>query len=390
METLFGGAAPAVAPAPPAPVSLADRKNPSLAFALSLLLPGAGLIYCGKKSAGVTTMLFFAGAIAGAVFIPPQNMFWGVMLRMIIVLYAYAFLDSFYTAREHNAGMAPYIIGNNPRIAATLNLLTNGFGYFYLGERKKGLICFFALRIFSASAKRTPGDPGKVMGVIAEVVFALLAIDAYRLARKQMREAFPATDLDPFVDAGGLSAVPVALAAFFVFNYVALVTLGLSMPSFKTIDQGAATVKTTEQGTTYANSKYGVALAIPPEWVVDTKKPQEFLSAKKFAGGCNVQVLADPRLPVTSAHSFSESLRKQLAIRAPNARWLSEKPVSIGGLSGREVSFMSNYSGVDVRQNYLSVPKGLAMYAVIETMANSLTDECSADFTSIRNSIRFQ
>jgi hypothetical protein len=56
----------------------------------------------------------------------------------VLVLYVFSFLDAYYVAREINAGMDSLVDSNNPRVATTLNLLTNGFGYWYLGERTKG------------------------------------------------------------------------------------------------------------------------------------------------------------------------------------------------------------------------------------------------------------
>jgi hypothetical protein len=61
-------------------------------------------------------------------------------------LYAFAGLDAYATVAEHNIGIdadAP----DNPRVAAILNLMTNGFGYVYLGW-KVGFYTFILFSMF--------------------------------------------------------------------------------------------------------------------------------------------------------------------------------------------------------------------------------------------------
>ena len=121
-----------------------SSRSPSLAFLFSLIMPGFGQFYCRKVKRGVWTLAFFALSHLGIFFLYPflegddhrLVALWGASLRAGIFLYIFAFLDAFFTAREINAGRDKQI-EKNPRIAAILNLLTRGFGYFYLGEKKK-------------------------------------------------------------------------------------------------------------------------------------------------------------------------------------------------------------------------------------------------------------
>jgi hypothetical protein len=357
-----------------------------------MVAPGAGHYYCNKAQAGIATFIFFGLAVSGVLFLPMANPFWGVAFRASLILYAYAFLDAFYTAREINAGMAQFIVGNNPRIAAMLNLLTNGFGYFYLGERKKGIACFFAMRIFAGAAQRTGGEVRMPMLVLVEIALALLAIDAYRLARKQLREAFPEANLDPLGAAPGLSAaVPAVLSAIVAFNYIALVAVGLLLPDYKNVDQSTAETKQSDNGNTFTNSKYGIEVQFPPEWEIGKKStPGTFVSAQRFEGGCSVELMAEARLPTVTAESFSKTLRNEVEKNPVGFKWMSEKPARVGGLQGKEVSFVAKIKETDVRQNYVVAPAGLSMYALVETAATGLMDECSEDFQSIRKSIKIK
>jgi TM2 domain-containing membrane protein YozV len=391
MESILGTAT-AVEPAPLQPAAEGERKLPGLAFLLSLVFPGAGLVYCGKRAAGIATAIFFATALALLFVLPTTSPFWGVGLRAALVLYGYAFIDSFYTAREVNAGMAQYIVGNNPRIAAMLNLITTGFGYFYLGERKKGIAVFILLRVFNSVATSAQGSARKPMLLLLELALAVLSIDAYRLARKQLREAFPEVNLDPFASLPGLSAlVPAALAGFFAFNYVALACVGLLMPDFRQ-GGGSGSIDEQHDGThSYSNDQYRFSLAFPGEWTVEQgHRPNLVLEAKRFGGGCRVQIVGEARLPILSANSYGAMLRKDIEKKEQGFKWLSEKPASLGGLAGIEESFIASVREIDVRQNYVVIPRGLSRFTLVETAATGLMDQCLTDFEGIRQSVRFK
>lgn len=132
-----------VFPLPPQP------KNPGLAFLISLLLPGLGQFYCGKVKRGLWTLVFFLLAMAGVVFLFPHlekegfDTLWAIAFRTALVLYGFGFLDAYLTAREMSAGTHQHML-ENPRVAAVLNLLTRGFGYWYVGERKKAIVFSFS------------------------------------------------------------------------------------------------------------------------------------------------------------------------------------------------------------------------------------------------------
>src|SRR5215472_2761737 len=135
-------------------------KNAAIAFLLSFFFPGGGQIYCGKTSRGVWTLAIFFPGLAATVYLTAQlgrpegqffALFWGIIFRITVFLYIFAFLDAFFTAREMTAGTDAFI-AESPRVAAILNLLTRGFGYFYLGKRKLGFVIFIG-----ASSSVPPG-----------------------------------------------------------------------------------------------------------------------------------------------------------------------------------------------------------------------------------------
>jgi hypothetical protein len=121
MDTLFG-TAPALAPnTMPDPLPVDQRKKPGLALLLSLLIPGAGHMYSGLVRNGIFTLLLFAGALLVSISTNPSTspIAWGIAVRTALVLYIFGFVDAFQVAREHNAGLESYLVGTNPRIAAS-------------------------------------------------------------------------------------------------------------------------------------------------------------------------------------------------------------------------------------------------------------------------------
>jgi len=100
-------------------------KGPLLAFLLSLAFPGAGQIYCGKTSRGLWTFAVFLPALALTVYFTLQlgspeakdsTFFWGILLRITLFLYVFAFLDAYFTARAMTAGRMPLL----PRVLESL------------------------------------------------------------------------------------------------------------------------------------------------------------------------------------------------------------------------------------------------------------------------------
>jgi hypothetical protein len=144
------------------------RRSAGLAWCLSLIAPGAGQIYCGATTRGIATLVVFAGAVWLGTHSGGSLMWIGG--RIALSLYAFAGLDAYETAAEHNIGIdadAP----DNPRVAAVLNLITNGFGYVYLGW-KVGFATFFVFLLFWRSV-------GPVLPALGEGMAFALAAHAY-------------------------------------------------------------------------------------------------------------------------------------------------------------------------------------------------------------------
>jgi hypothetical protein len=390
METIFS-TVPGM-PVAPAPAEEKDRKSAGLAFLLSLLLPGAGHIYCGKARNGLVTLVAFAGAVCLALTLPASNLFWGVGLRAAVVLYMFAFCDAFYVAREINNGLDPYMIGNNPRIAAMLNLLTNGFGYFYVGERKKGIIVFLVLRVFSGAFGIQTSEVRSGGLAVLELVFVFLAVDAYRIARKQLRESFPSESLDDFAtpQTGGLSAaVPIALGCFFLLNYSLLVLVGLAMPDYSKIDQTRSKVEKTSSGSVYFNATYDLRMPVPAGWEFGGEPKGFIVRASTLEGACSVAIIPEPRLPFGSLPSHARDFLAELKKQNPGYQFQSERPSQLGTRPAHELLVTARFGEIEVHQRYVFAHHGLTRYTFIGTAATGLLDECGTDMQKIQSELVF-
>ncbi len=253
-------------------------RSPLVAFILSLVLPGAGQIYCGKISRGIWTLAIFLPALALTVYFSLQigsadgkvEVFsWGMLLRITLFLYVFAFLDAFFTAREMTAGTDAFI-AESPRVAAILNLLTRGFGYFYLGQRKLGLTVFLGLMFLQAPLAKTA-----VGNLILELISAAMGVHVYNIVRRTEKEILTTVRL-PAAPASSTSLpwlVPIGFAVVLAAGYLALSVLGLLLPDYSHVDQSTARVSLDSQGVIYQNPAYEVSLRAPTSWTVTHDEP---------------------------------------------------------------------------------------------------------------------
>jgi TM2 domain-containing membrane protein YozV len=218
------------------------HKSAGLACGLSLLVPGLGQLYCGKIARGAVTLGFW---LLGLVlcFAQASTALFAYALVTVLVLCIFSFLDAYFTAIEINQGQDELVDVQNPRVAVTLNLLTAGFGYFYLGERTKGVTIFVAMQV-ARFIFPTTGFWGVSVSLALLVVQLLVAADAYRIARRQMKEALGPEASGPGESAAPASRlpvqVPVVLACVLPVGLVVLVVIGLVLASTNSGRRSAA------------------------------------------------------------------------------------------------------------------------------------------------------
>lgn len=131
------------------------------------------------------------------------------------------------TVGETNRGIDPSLV-DNPRVAAVLNFLTNGFGYFYLGARTKGIAVFVALGAVSLIASRLSNPLGAVIPALTLAVQVWISIDAYRAGNRSLQAQIAAMELPPPPQPSRLPfVVPLVVAGATAFGFGLLVVAGL-------------------------------------------------------------------------------------------------------------------------------------------------------------------
>ena len=199
--------------APPAKLLSAGR-----AWLMSAVLPGSGQLYCGATARGIATLAVLLITVAAIIFAAgdPREL----ALRVLIFFYAFAALDAYLTAREHNRGIEAEAPAN-PRVAALLCFTTSGLGYLYLGQ-KVGCIAVVVLSILLRGIS-------EILPLVVEAVLLALAIHATRMAMRLRDESYPPDRLPPPVPSKLPAAVPYAVSGFVLLAYYGLITLGQIM-----------------------------------------------------------------------------------------------------------------------------------------------------------------
>lgn len=354
-------------------------------------------MYCGKVARGGVTLAFFVLAVILTVvgFSAPDSMgqeLLGVAILAIVVLYIFSFMDAYYVAREINAGTDALVDANNPRVATTLNFLTNGFGYWYLGERNKGWIAFIALGLVMRGVAQAMGNSPWAAALL--VIPCAMALDACRIARKQLAAAQgdtpPLASIEPLSQETRLpAAIPIAFAGVLVLAIVALMGIGLAVPQLDPIDQSRAVLDQQSNPKRYENPTYGVRLLAPAGWEIYSSTKEYVVGARK-GPGCQVMLMEVVESPFHSMTGVRETLTQSLLQKNPNFRKVADRTGRLGQLSGQEVEFVASFDGNEVVQQYLVARRRVVVYGLITTMAASLREECEPDAKWIRENISIQ
>jgi hypothetical protein len=312
---------------------------------------------------------------------------WGVLLRVAVFLYGFAFLDAYFTAREMTAGTDPFI-AENPRVAAILNLLTRGFGYFYLGQRALGFAVFIGLGIFQQVIVHSLSAGNEAAGpLLLEFILAGLGIHAYDIARKREKEILASIEPPPQLAAATSlpSAVPVGLAALLAAAYLGLCCIGLLMPNYSAIDQSHARISVGPKETVYSNPAYGIEFTAPATWTLtdqDTKYP---VGARRNDDVCAADLRLVAWSPVLSADSYARALSAQLERPENKASRLAQNtPSTLGGLPARDIVLAIEKNGNHVTEHQIAAKKGMTLYILTTDSLTESIPVCQPDFQYIQ------
>lgn len=383
METLNLNTQDAVAASPATPPRKAERKNPTSAWLLSFFCPGAGQLYCRNEGRGLVTLILFWIAASVALSVKPPAPAWGIAVRYAMALWCFASLDAFFSAREVNTGIAPLIEGGNPRVAAILNLTTKGWGYFYLGKKREGIVIFLLLLAADGGFRTLKGHTRLWVSGIAELVMITLCVHGYVLARNQLKKVLPAET----PSSTGLSVgVPIACGAFVATCYLVLVAIALLLPNYKPVDESLAVIEKTTAATIYRNPRYKVSIEFPPGWELSYPTTNEFVMGVRPGGGCAVQFMAAPELPFVTRQSDIRDIIRLLA--AKGYVYEQERTTDLGGFAASEVTLRHTRDEGEIDQKYLFAKKGLSSYILITTAREDVRSKCETLSDQIRSKVR--
>jgi len=189
------------------------RRSAGRAWGSSMLLPGTGQLYCGAPTRGWAMLVCTVGGIVASIFFSEAR---EIAFRVLIVFYVLAPVDAYFTACEHNAGIdaeAP----NNPRVAALLNMTTNGFGYRYVGHRTAFGLVFVSSIVLRAIYATQP--------LLVELFMTSIAVHAWKLATHERETDYPAEQRTQVELSTFPSGVPIAVAALIIGHYWLVVVI---------------------------------------------------------------------------------------------------------------------------------------------------------------------
>ena len=360
-------------------------KSAARAFLISLVLPGMGQVYAKRETAGwATCVVFFLSLLVGIGAAQNGKMtLAGSAIIVAISLYLFGFLDAYFSALEYNQGISTYLIGCNPHIAAILNFFTNGIGYFYLGDRGKGIAMFLVLGVLSRLLQQALGTHlwFHSLWILLQTAFA---IDAYRIARKRLLASFPQLAQHSWksTSTGQLTpAIPISLAIVLLMPVLFLTGLGWVAMANKTVDLANLDAQTTPSGTEFTNKELGLRLLLPDGWQVNSKSKKHAFYAKSTDSDCGIILMRE--LNLSSAAGFQSKMERELA-RKPG---FSVYGHTTGTLGVFPAALMRVGLGTSVTEEIASTKVGFAIY----TLVGIHTDQdaaCPAQLDLIRNSFR--
>jgi len=355
----------------------ATRRSPALAFTLSLLFPGFGHLYIGLRRNAAWIAVIQALALMTAS-TGSGVLFYQAMLTLPS-LYCFAAADAYFGAREWNAGATSRMTGNNPRIAAVLNFLTKGFGYFYLGDRTKGIVCFLIVSVIQAILSAASNMLLTALGLALQIG---IAVDVYRATKHRLYEINPELkgDAVSVANPGGLPPTVVTAALLLLAITVTIGYGSLFALNGRFITKGGQ-VEQGPDGLKYTNTKENISLTAPVDW--DTR-PSNYALVFAAGDGCSVLLLdqySPAELSGFSHASLTEILKQHPdGVVSSPARRLNGR-----NTSSFEVKF-ANKAGDNLTQTFLQVRHGVKILSLIET---SQIPACKSQFDTIEKSIRF-
>jgi hypothetical protein len=290
-------------------------------------------------------------------------------------------------------------VSESPRVAAFLNLLMPGFGYFYLGKRLLGIVVFLGLWVLQGTFSHNPQDVKDVMelwgpGFVLELVSIGLAVDAYRMAREREKQILATIQLPPRITGNFPAAIPVGLSLLLGAGYFAVADHGLYMPNYANIDQSTARVVRNRQGSIYDNPAYRMTLAVPGSWTIEHQERKSLAHAIREDHGCSADLRPYAWSFLLGLDPYKRKLDYQISQgNGLNAKILDEQPIVVSGLSGRDISLSVKRERDSIVEHRIIARRGMTLYVLttVQLAADDATPadpSCTSDLQFIRDHLR--
>jgi len=347
------------------------RRSPAVAAGLSFLFPGLGHLYLGMKRNGLWLIVFEVLSLLALY--GGSGTLYSQAILTAPTLYLFAIADAYSGAREWNAGVQSWMTGANPRIAAVLNLLTKGFGYFYLGDRMKGIVVFLVLTGVQSALLVHTNVWTSIFAITLQIG---VAADAYRVGREKLLEHCP--ELRPQTNAEGESvnlieeANPGGLKPSVVMgSFALLVTCFLiGYATLRALNGHAVassvTLETGPEGLVCRVPKEHIEITVPENW-------QSIPNREMIAvlAGDDASLVAQEQYAIYTVKSMLEKTREEMRTQHPDAVFTPVRTM-LGGRAaeGFEITF-ANQRGVKLTQRVLGRRRGLKIFTLVETWASN-------------------
>jgi len=344
------------------------QVGPALALLLSLLCPGLGHLYIGLFSRAAwifISELLCLGLLAAQGPLQPAAVF------SIPAIYCFAMIDAYFGAREWNAGATDLLERTNPRIVAVLNLLTKGFGYFYLGDRTKGVLCFFIVAAVQGLLQQRPNVWTSILVPSLQVA---IAIDGYRVARQSLRQEHPEleqkTTPDDSGDTAGLidRANPdglqpsiarvlfIAIGLTLLLGYATLLRInGHAVKSRGTLEQGPS-------GLTYTDTQEQYSVVLPDGW-----SPLNPDTSQALFAGDGGSLLIHEQYAFYPVSTLLDATEKELRVQNPD---LERAPCTATIGQRRAACLEIRYATkkmTHINQRFIAIRRGIKFFILIES-----------------------
>lgn len=424
------------------------KRSPLAAFLLSLFVPGLGHFYCGKWKRGLTTLgLFLLGSLAALGLLgdpnPDSELAFEVAISVAFGFYVFGFLDAYFTAREMSEGFHE-LLPHNPRVAGLLNFVTNGFGYFYVGQRTKAIIVFVSLTTAGLlTSKLEFGQFWPLVAVVYALIRGYITVDAYRIAAREVKEARAILPAPAPIVKSRFAPVPLALACAVMGGYFVIVLLGSVFMALGVTDEEQAGIEAESKAAeaprlsagrpsgspgaarppsiqlpaapatvsspgpllplsgemirevgerltehdvrTYVSEALGLMLTLPKTWSYQVSE-NLVISAASGDAECTMTIFTRQSAGVPVLSEFVSSYSAQ-QLEASSGRKLQERrPISIYGAEAEELIYETTESGRARRESYVLARTARVLYSFeTDALPNS---RCEAEAAWIRGRIR--